>query len=91
MKTIDAIICRLRKKLAKAGVPTLIDTVWGCGYILSDPSLDRPTPYVRSRNRNTRNGFKPELPLLEQLEAECILLAGCRRDVHRSGTRGSPG
>jgi len=41
MKTIDVIICRLRKKLATAGVPTLIDTVWGCGYILRDPSLDR--------------------------------------------------
>ncbi len=39
MKTIDVIICRLRKKLAVAGVPTLIDTVWGCGYILRDPSL----------------------------------------------------
>jgi two-component system, cell cycle response regulator CtrA len=41
MKTIDVIICRLRKKLATAGVPTLIDTVWGCGYILRDPSLDQ--------------------------------------------------
>lgn len=40
MKTIDVIICRLRKKLVTAGVPTLIDTVWGCGYILRDPSLD---------------------------------------------------
>jgi two-component system cell cycle response regulator CtrA len=34
MKTIDVIICRLRKKLAAAGVPALIDTVWGSGYIL---------------------------------------------------------
>jgi len=41
MKTIDVIICRLRKKLAMAGVPTLIDTVWGCGYILRDPTLER--------------------------------------------------
>ena len=41
MKTIDVIICRLRKKLTMAGVPTLIDTVWGCGYILRDPSLDQ--------------------------------------------------
>ena len=40
MKTIDVIICRLRKKLAQAGVPTLIDTVWGCGYILRDPAAD---------------------------------------------------
>ena len=41
MKTIDVIICRLRKKLAVAGVPSLIDTVWGCGYILRDPSADQ--------------------------------------------------
>ena len=39
MKTIDVIICRLRKKLAAAGVPTLIDTVWGCGYILREPTI----------------------------------------------------
>jgi two-component system cell cycle response regulator CtrA len=43
MKTIDVIICRLRKKLATAGVPTLIDTVWGCGYILREPlPMDAP-------------------------------------------------
>jgi two-component system cell cycle response regulator CtrA len=42
MKTIDVIICRLRKKLATAGVPTLIDTVWGCGYILRDPNATPP-------------------------------------------------
>jgi two-component system, cell cycle response regulator CtrA len=39
MKTIDVIVCRLRKKLAAAGVPTLIDTVWGSGYILRDPQV----------------------------------------------------
>ncbi len=50
MKTIDVIICRLRKKLATAGVPTLIDTVWGCGYILRDPSLERQDD-VRVMNR----------------------------------------
>jgi two-component system, cell cycle response regulator CtrA len=36
MKTIDIIVCRLRKKLAAAGASTLIDTVWGSGYILRD-------------------------------------------------------
>jgi two-component system, cell cycle response regulator CtrA len=41
MKTIDVIMCRLRKKLAVAGVPSLIGTVWGCGYILRDPSADQ--------------------------------------------------
>jgi len=39
MKTIDVIICRLRKKLGVAGVPNLIDTVWGCGYILREPTI----------------------------------------------------
>jgi len=38
MKTIDVIMCRLRKKLAAAGVPDLINTVWGCGFILHVPS-----------------------------------------------------
>jgi two-component system cell cycle response regulator CtrA len=37
MKTIDVIVCRLRKRLATAGVPALIDTVWGSGYVLRDP------------------------------------------------------
>lgn len=40
MKTIDVIVCRLRKKLVTAGAPNLIDTVWGCGYILRDPAED---------------------------------------------------
>lgn len=44
MKTIDVIICRLRKKLAAAGVGQLIGTVWGCGYILRDPGPVRPVP-----------------------------------------------
>lgn len=54
MKAVDVIICRLRKKLTKAGVPTLIDTVWGSGYTLrtveavemppSAPIWDPPTP-----------------------------------------------
>jgi two-component system cell cycle response regulator CtrA len=39
IKTIDVIICRLRKKLAAAGVGALVDTVWGCGYILREPTL----------------------------------------------------
>jgi two-component system cell cycle response regulator CtrA len=36
IKTIDVLICRLRKKLVAAGAPNLIDTVWGCGYILHE-------------------------------------------------------
>ena len=37
IKSIDVIICRLRKKLAEIGVGTLINTIWGCGYALRDP------------------------------------------------------
>ena len=37
MKTIDVIVCRLRKRLAMAGAPAVIDTVWGSGYVLRDP------------------------------------------------------
>ena len=37
MKIIDVFICKLRKKLATAGAPSLIGTVWGRGYILRTP------------------------------------------------------
>jgi two-component system cell cycle response regulator CtrA len=43
MKTIDIIICRLRKRLAVAGVCGLIQTVWGQGYTASDPP-----PFIES-------------------------------------------
>jgi two-component system cell cycle response regulator CtrA len=34
-KNIGVYVCRLRKKFAESGVPRLIDTVRGCGYILN--------------------------------------------------------
>ncbi len=36
IKSIDVVMCRLRKKLNNAGVGSLISTVWGCGYTLQD-------------------------------------------------------
>ena len=40
-KTIDVFICKLRKKLAKAsGGKNYIETVWGRGYVLREPSAD---------------------------------------------------
>jgi two-component system, cell cycle response regulator CtrA len=46
VKSVDVTICRVRKKLAGAGVTDLIDTVWGCGYILrapdETPTIDGP-------------------------------------------------
>ena len=39
LKIIDVFICKLRKKLAKAtGGDNFIETVWGRGYVLRDPS-----------------------------------------------------
>jgi two-component system cell cycle response regulator CtrA len=37
MKIIDVFICKLRKKLALAGAPHLIETVWGRGYMVREP------------------------------------------------------
>ena len=37
MKIIDVFICKLRKKLAQAGAPSLIGTVWGRGYMIREP------------------------------------------------------
>ena len=38
VKIIDVFICKLRKKLAEAGAPTVIGTVWGRGYTVRDPA-----------------------------------------------------
>jgi two-component system cell cycle response regulator CtrA len=37
LKIIDVFICKVRKKLAEAGAPKLIETVWGRGYRMSRP------------------------------------------------------
>ncbi|EFG82917.1 response regulator transcription factor [Novacetimonas hansenii] len=39
MKIIDVFICKLRKKLQKAGGENLITTVWGQGYMLKDDAV----------------------------------------------------
>ncbi len=41
-KIIDVFICKLRKKLAHAGVDNLIGTVWGRGYIVRDNAPTAP-------------------------------------------------
>ena len=35
-KIIDVFICKVRRKLAEAGVPDIITTVWGRGYTVHD-------------------------------------------------------
>ena len=40
-KIIDVFICKMRKKLAAAGAPNVIGTVWGRGYSIRDAASDR--------------------------------------------------
>ncbi len=44
MKIIDVFICKLRKKLAAAGTDGLIGTVWGRGYTMREPTIERSLP-----------------------------------------------
>jgi two-component system, cell cycle response regulator CtrA len=37
IKIIDVFVCKLRRKLADAGAPDLIGTLWGRGYMLREP------------------------------------------------------
>ncbi len=42
LKIIDVFICKLRKKLSEAtGEDSCIETVWGRGYVLRDPEVDK--------------------------------------------------
>jgi two-component system cell cycle response regulator CtrA len=36
LRTLDVIVCKLRKKLAAHGAPELVATVWGSGLTLRD-------------------------------------------------------
>jgi two-component system cell cycle response regulator CtrA len=35
-RIVDVLICKLRKKLERAGTGRLISVVWGCGYMISE-------------------------------------------------------
>ncbi len=50
LKIIDVFICKLRRKLTEAlGQDNLIETVWGRGYVLRDPS---ETNIIQAKNLN---------------------------------------
>jgi hypothetical protein len=38
VKIIDVFVCKIRKKLARAGLDGIIGTVWGRGYTIQDAS-----------------------------------------------------
>ncbi|MCA8908584.1 MAG: response regulator transcription factor [Rhodospirillaceae bacterium] len=50
LKIIDVFVCKLRKKLASAtGGDNYIETVWGRGYVLRDPSETVAEPPKRQK------------------------------------------
>ena len=58
LKIIDVFICKLRRKIGEAiGDDSCIETVWGRGYVLRDPS-DIPVT-TAPVNRETALAFGP--------------------------------
>jgi two-component system cell cycle response regulator CtrA len=52
LKIIDVFVCKLRKKLASAtGGDSYIETVWGRGYVLRDPSEEAMPKRVAAGGR----------------------------------------
>jgi two-component system, cell cycle response regulator CtrA len=45
-KIIDVFICKLRRKLADAGAPDAIGTIWGRGYTIRDPGAAFREPFT---------------------------------------------
>jgi DNA-binding response OmpR family regulator len=50
-KTIDVVLCRLRKRLAPHGLADMIESVWGYGFKLKDPAADSSTPRLPAMMR----------------------------------------
>jgi two-component system cell cycle response regulator CtrA len=50
MKIIDVFICKLRKKLAQAGVDNLIETLWGRGYMIREPEMEADRSVVSAND-----------------------------------------
>lgn len=40
MKIVDVFVCKLRRKMAKAGADGMIGTIWGRGYMIRSPDGD---------------------------------------------------
>jgi two-component system, cell cycle response regulator CtrA len=44
VKIIDVFVCKLRKKLARAGAEGIIGTIWGRGYMIREPAPQEALP-----------------------------------------------
>lgn len=66
VKIIDVFICKLRKKLARAGAGKLITTIWGRGYMVRDTGMDDAldgAPDPRRLGRTTSVGRPVAVPI----------------------------
>jgi two-component system, cell cycle response regulator CtrA len=61
IKIIDVFVCKLRKKLAQAtGGSHYIETVWGRGYALRDPTASTASAQALGHSdRSNDAGFRP--------------------------------
>jgi two-component system cell cycle response regulator CtrA len=57
LKIIDVFVCKIRNKLAKAGLPNVISTVWGRGYSVKDAGSDVPRVAPRPQPAQTERVF----------------------------------
>ena len=80
LKIIDVFICKLRKKLATASSGrNYIETVWGRGYVLREPSPERrPHPGVRRRVARTLPPASYRGRTVEPISASSIAAAHWR-------------
>jgi two-component system cell cycle response regulator CtrA len=64
IKIIDVFVCKLRKKLAQAtGGSHYIETVWGRGYVLRDPTPNTAGVQAPGRSDRSDEGrFRPSHP-----------------------------
>jgi two-component system cell cycle response regulator CtrA len=59
LKIIDVFICKLRKKLARAGAGGVIGTVWGRGYVVREQTAVGSTPGTRAADRADVHALQP--------------------------------
>jgi DNA-binding response OmpR family regulator len=52
-KTIDVVLCRLRKRLAPYGLSDMIESVWGYGFKLRDPGANAALPGMPAVRRRS--------------------------------------
>lgn len=62
-KIIDVFICKIRSKLAKAGAPNVIGTVWGRGYTIRDATRERYTSVAPTVSEPVQRPFPIALML----------------------------